>query len=175
MATPDLTSEERVVALRVAQEMDEAHSKGELWVGIQSLRWAVDEIAALAKAGVRYCPGGVPLALPEAFAGAVDLTARAPLPEPPVMAAAGSGRLKLDGLPAGGVLGVIEPETSDGIPNMLDGEQGAPFDVSDEAQTGLVIDHTGPVVMPDGKLGVMKRSVGFPLDSAGGHGRSGEM
>ncbi len=171
MAESDLSSEERDTALRVALEMLEADQQGMLWATIQSLRWSVADFVALARVGARYCPAGVPRTLPEVIAHASDLTVPASLPPPPAVAM-GSGVTRLD-LPPGGVLGCIEPEISDGIPSIPD--DGVPAAALEEAQTGLVIDHTGPVLMPDGRLGVMKREIGFPLDSAGGHGRSGEM
>jgi hypothetical protein len=101
----------------------------------------------------------------------------------PIVRAAGSGRMEIE-LPPGHVLGVIEAETSDGVPlapaddavveDADDAPTSAIVDEADDAKTGAVIDHTQPV-MVDGKLSVVKRSVGFPIDGAGGHSRSGEM
>lgn len=222
MSNPaDLSFQEREAALQTARSILETDQYGVLELNLQRLCWSGESMVLLARAAAMYCTQGPPLmaqpivppnvTLPGLLASTPPPTQMmqpptptqmmaAPTPTramPPSVRALGSGRLEVE-LPPGHVLGVIEAETSDGIPLAPDQDSSADdaqtsaivneiddaptsaivdeaiVDEADDAQTGAVIDHTRPI-MVDGKLSVVKRSVGFPIDGAGGHSRSGEM
>lgn len=124
---PDLTSEERDIARAIA--LDILHGNPNLGALSPKMR------EVLARAVMRYVPAGVPVPAPLLVAEASDRTMPAPLPSAPDL---GTGR----------VIGVVDPEPSDGICEATG---------DDDATRQAQVDHTAMHRSQDGQAYVVKR------------------